>query len=73
MSGFTLAYTANMFILMILYDFCLFLPIVLYNRIRKEVESPVQVVARFIPWKISSGEKNLVLQALQFLEVGVCR
>jgi hypothetical protein len=47
MSGFTLSYTANMFILMILYNFCLlpvqFCYIVAYIR---KVESRVQIADR---------------------------
>jgi hypothetical protein len=36
MSGFTLSHTANMFILMILYDFCLLPAQFSYNRIHTE-------------------------------------
>jgi hypothetical protein len=64
---FSMSYTANMFILMILYDFC-FLPsqfcyIIVYIR---KVESPVQIADRCAPCKISNGAQNHVLQALQF-------
>jgi hypothetical protein len=67
-SGFALSYTANMFILMILYDFCLspaqFCYVVIYIR---KVQSCVQLADRGTPWKISSGaQQNLILQALQF-------
>jgi hypothetical protein len=74
MSGFALSYAKNMFIFTILYDFCLlpaqFYYITVYIR---NVESHVQIVVRCAPWKISNGAENLVLQALQFDEVGVCR
>jgi hypothetical protein len=66
-SGFTLSYTANMFIIMILYDFCLFTAqfyyIIVYIR---KVESYVQIADRCARWKISSGAQNRDLQALQF-------
>jgi hypothetical protein len=71
-SGFTLSYAANVFILMILYDFCL-LPakccywsyIYIYIYIWK-VESSVQIMYLCTLWKISNGAENLILQALQF-------
>jgi hypothetical protein len=67
MSGFTLSYTANMSITMILYDFC-FLPayffcIIVYVR---KVESCMQIADRFAPCKISSDAENLAFWALQF-------
>jgi hypothetical protein len=56
-----------MFLLMILYDFCLlpaqFCYIIIYMR---NVESHVQVTDRCPPWKISNGAVNRVLEALQF-------
>jgi hypothetical protein len=62
MPGFALSYTVNVFFLMILFDFCLlpeqFCYMIVYTR--KEIAD------RCAPWKISSGEKNLVFQALQF-------
>jgi hypothetical protein len=65
MSGFALSYAANIFILMILYDFCLlpaqFCYIIIYIR---NVESRVQIADLCAPLKISSGVENLVLQAL---------
>jgi hypothetical protein len=65
--GYTLPYTANMFIFMILYDFCMlaaqFCYVIVYIR---KVESRVQIADRCEPWKIYSGAENLVLQALQF-------
>jgi hypothetical protein len=66
-SGFTLPYAVNMFILMILYDICLlpsqscYIIVYIWN-----VESCVQIVDQCAPWKISNGGENLVLQALQF-------
>jgi hypothetical protein len=66
-SGSTLSYTANLLILMILYDFCLlpaqFCYIIIYLR---KIGSCVQIAGRCAPWKISSGAQNLVLHALQF-------
>jgi hypothetical protein len=66
-SGFALSYTTNMFILMILYDFCLFPAqfcyIIVYIR---KVKSSVNIADRCAPWTFSSGAKDLVLQALQF-------
>jgi hypothetical protein len=68
-SGFALSYTANMFILVVLYDFCL-LPAQFYYIIGYicggAVENRVQIADRCAPWKISSGAENFVLQALQF-------
>jgi hypothetical protein len=65
--GFALSYTANMFILMIVYDFCLlpgqFYYIIVYTW---TVESCVQIADRCGPWNIPNGADNLVLQALQF-------
>jgi hypothetical protein len=65
MSGFTLPYTADMFIPMILYDFCLspaqFCYIIVYIR---KAESRVQIADRCAPWKISNGAQNLILHAL---------
>jgi hypothetical protein len=56
-----------MFILMILFDFCLspehFCYIIVYIR---KVESCVQIAEQCAPWKIRSGTQNLVLHALQF-------
>jgi hypothetical protein len=67
MSGFALSNVANMFILMILYDFGL-LPaqlryIIVYIR---KVENCVHIAERCAPLKISGGAKDFVLQALQF-------
>jgi hypothetical protein len=61
MSGFALSHTTNMFILMILYDFCLspaqFCYIIAYIG---KMESRVQIADRYAPWKISNGAENLV-------------
>jgi hypothetical protein len=62
MSGLALSYTANMFILMILHDFCLlpaqFCYTIVYIR---KVESRVQIADRCAPWKISNGTEKLIL------------
>jgi hypothetical protein len=66
MSGFALSYTANMFILMILYDFCLSPAQLCYIIVHiRKVESRVQIADMCAPRKISSGAENLVLQALK--------
>jgi hypothetical protein len=74
MPGFALPYATNIIILMIEYDRCMlpaqFCYIIVYIR---KVENRVQIADRCVPWKISNGAENLVLQALQFQEVGVRR
>jgi hypothetical protein len=61
-SGFDLSYIANMFILMILYDFCLLPALFCYMVIYVwKVESGVQIMKWCAPWKIFSGADNLVL------------
>jgi hypothetical protein len=67
MSGFALSYTANMFILVILFDFCL-LPAQLYYIIVyiREVESRVQIVDRCAPWKISNVRRTLLRMRCNF-------
>jgi hypothetical protein len=66
-SGFALSYAENMFILMILYVFCLLYVkscyIIIYIW---QVESRVKIKGQCAPWKISNDTENLVLQALQF-------
>jgi hypothetical protein len=56
MSGFALSYTANMFILMILYDVCLlpaqFCYMIVYIR---KVESRVQIADRCVPWVVEDS------------------
>jgi hypothetical protein len=68
-----LSYAANMIVLMILYDFC-FLPTQCYYVIVsvQKVESRLKIAERCAIYKISDGAQNLVLQPLQFEEVGVC-
>jgi hypothetical protein len=62
MSGFALFYTENMFIFMILYDFCLlpaqFSYIIIYIW---KAESHVQIADRCASWYISSYVENVVL------------
>jgi hypothetical protein len=62
MSGFASSYAANMFTLIILYDFC-FLPAYIYDTIlhARKVESRMQSADQCAPWKLSSVEENLVL------------
>jgi hypothetical protein len=61
-SGFSLSYTANMFILMILYALCLspeqFYYIIMYIG---KVGSCVKIADRRAPWKFSNIVENLVL------------
>jgi hypothetical protein len=33
----------------------------------------MQIMDRCAPWKLDNGAENLVLQALQFQKIGVCR
>jgi hypothetical protein len=67
MCGFALSYAVNMYILMILYDFCLLPAQFCYIIVCiQKVESRVQITDRCAPWKISNGAENLVLQVLQF-------
>jgi hypothetical protein len=60
-SGLALSYAANMFILMILYDFCLlparFCYIIAYIQ---KVESRMQIADQYARWKISNSVENLV-------------
>jgi hypothetical protein len=67
MSGFDLFYAANIFNLMILYDFCLlpaqFYYIIIYTW---KIESRVQITDWCAHWNISNGVENFVLQVLQF-------
>jgi hypothetical protein len=62
MPGFVLSYTANIFILKILYDFCL-LPAQFYYIIVYvwKVESHVQIAGQCATRKTSNGAENLVL------------
>jgi hypothetical protein len=58
-----------MFILMILYDFCMlaaqfcYLLVIIYIR---KFKSCVQIADQCAPWKVANGALKLVLQALQF-------
>jgi hypothetical protein len=58
----------NLFILMILYDFCVlpvqFCYIIVYTR---KAESRVQIADRCAPWKISSGAENLIFVGFAIL------
>jgi hypothetical protein len=67
MPGFALSYTTYMFILMILYNFCL-LPIQLCYIIVYiwNAESSMQTADWCEPQKISNAVLNLVLQTLHF-------
>jgi hypothetical protein len=66
MSGFTLSYTANMFIFMIPCDFCLFPAQFCYTIIYIcKVKSCVHIADWCAPWKISSGAQNIGFKALQ--------
>jgi hypothetical protein len=73
-SDFTLFYTADMFILMILYDFSLFpaqfCNIIVYVR---KVGSCMQIADRCAPWKISSGAENPVFKVNVTLRLAVYR
>jgi hypothetical protein len=66
-SGFDLSYTANIFILMILYDFCLlhsqFYYIIIYIR---NVESCVQIADRCAHWKTVNVWKTLFCRRYDF-------
>jgi hypothetical protein len=59
----------NMFILVILYDFCLLPAQFCYVYIWKD-ESHTQMVDQCAPWKFSNGAENLVLHVLQNLVLG---
>jgi hypothetical protein len=61
MSGFALSCTANMFILMILYDFCLLPAQICYIIVCiRKADSRVQIANRCALWKISNGADELV-------------
>jgi hypothetical protein len=67
MSGFALSYDTSMFILTILYDFCLlsaqFCYIIFYLL---RVESRMQNADRCALWKISNGTDNIVRSRYNF-------
>jgi hypothetical protein len=63
MSGFTLSYTTNMFILMIPYDFCLFPAQFCYIIIYMwKVKSCVHITDRSAPWKVSKVKVKVMLR-----------
>jgi hypothetical protein len=67
MSGFALSYTANMLILIILYNFCLLSAYFSYIlRYIWKTENYVQITDWCTPRKIPICVKKLVLQTLQF-------
>jgi hypothetical protein len=68
-SGFALPYTENMFILMLLYDFCLLSVHICYIIVYiLKAESCVQIADRCAPWKISNGAENFVCRRCNFKE-----
>jgi hypothetical protein len=71
--GFAFTYTANMFILMILYDFRLSLEqscyIIVYIR---KAESCVRIAERCAARTISNGAENLVLLIHGLLDLYIC-
>jgi hypothetical protein len=71
MSAFTVSYAVNMFILVILYDFCLlpaqFCYVIVYMW---KDESCAQMADWYAPWIFSNGAENVVLQVLQNLVLG---
>jgi hypothetical protein len=74
MSGFALSYAASMFILMILYHFCLLPSKYRHTVVYKwKAKSLVQIADRCTSCTMSSVAGNTAWQALQFQEVGVCR
>jgi hypothetical protein len=72
-SGFRFSDVANVFVFIILYDFCLLSAqcrCVVINVRRLETYEYVQPLDRYAPTKFTNGEKNFVLQGLQFQKVG---
>jgi hypothetical protein len=66
-SGFTLAYAVNMFMLMNLYDICLFPTQSCYIILCIwKVQSHVQIVDLGAPWEISSGVGKLFCRRCSF-------
>jgi hypothetical protein len=66
-SGFTLSNVANIFIFMILDDFCLLPALFCYVIINvRNFESFMHIANRCALPKIANGAENPVLQALQF-------
>jgi hypothetical protein len=66
-SGFALSNVANIFILMILDDFCLLPALFCYIIINvRYIKSHMHIANRCVPRKIANGTENLILQSLQF-------
>jgi hypothetical protein len=72
--GFALSSVANIFIFVILYDFRL-LPAQFCNKITPlwNFESHMQIAGQCAPWKRANSADHLVLPALQFQKIRVCR
>jgi hypothetical protein len=67
-------YVANIWIVMILYDFCLLHAQFCDKFINvRSSESHVQVPDWCANWKAASGAENLILQVQQSQKMGVCR
>jgi hypothetical protein len=73
MVGLALSNIANIFIFMILDDFCL-LPAWFCHVIidLQNLESHMHTVDRCTPLKIDNSVENLILQALQFQKMSFC-
>jgi hypothetical protein len=66
-SGFALSIIANIFMFMILYDFCLLPAWFCYVIVNvRNLESHVNIVDRCAPRETANGAENLILHALQF-------
>jgi hypothetical protein len=73
-SGFSYSEVAKISIFVILYDLCSLLSQFSYVIINiRYLESHVQLADRCAPRKFANSVENLVLQALQFQKVGICR
>jgi hypothetical protein len=73
MSGFALSNIGNIFVVMILYDFCLLPAWFCYVFVNvRNLESHMHI-DRCAPCKTVNGAKNLNLQTLQFQYIGFCR
>jgi hypothetical protein len=65
--GFALSNIANIFVLMILYDFCLLPALFSYVIVNvRNLESRMHIADWCVPRETVNGAKNLILQALQF-------
>jgi hypothetical protein len=66
-SGLALSYVTNIFISIILDDFCLLPACFRYEVINvRNLESRMHIADRCAPRKSTNGAENLILQALQF-------